>query len=165
MSADVKEFRNSGIQCFLAGNADQLMGHILANDLNKIEREFLAQFVQTNTPNGPPGPKGKSRKPIEAALIRFWRTEVDGWDKIDAVRHDIEERLGVSATMVRKYLEQIDAPTTKGQFINSQLAKYKIKDRRIALGWVGGDLVDPDFAHPELIELYREKDLKPIPEK
>jgi|GEM_PF-3110649 len=72
---DMNEFRNSAVARFREGNADQLARQILENDLNKMEREFLAKFVRDNIPKGPRGPKRRSEKPILAALIRFWRAE------------------------------------------------------------------------------------------
>ncbi|WP_373486912.1 hypothetical protein [Blastomonas sp.] len=152
---DFSQFRNSAIQRFLRGNADQLEQLILENNLNNIEREFLAKFVRDNIPKGPRGPKPRSGKPIKAALIRFWRAEVDGWTKLEAIQRDIECLLGVSATMARKYLRQIDFPRTEEQALSAVFAKIKIDYRRMALS----------CADAELIELYRGDDLKPISKK
>jgi len=149
---DMREFRNSAVARFREGNADQLARQILENDLNKMEREFLAKFVRDNIPKGPRGPKRKSMKPVEAALIRFWRAEVEGWTDKDAIQYDIEKRLKVSGAMVRKYFRQVDNPQTKGQFEVSFFAEFEIKERRLALKW----------SDQEVIEIYREIDLKPI---
>jgi len=152
---DFKEFRNSAIEHFLDGNEEPLARLILENDLNRLEREFVAQLVQGNIPKRPRGPKPSSRKPIAAALIRFWRAEVDGWSERDAIQRDIEVLLEVSGTMVRKYLNQIDQPVTKAQALLSLLTSLEIKHRRCAI-YLKDD---------EMIRLYRDSDLKPISEE
>ena len=149
---DFKKFRNSAIERFLNGNADQLARQILENDLNKLEREFIAQLVQGNIPKGPRGPKPNSLKPMAAALIWFWRAEMDGWKELDAIRRDIEVRLEVSGTMARKLLKQIDLPTTKFQKVLRIYTDLKIAERQRAIDW----------KDDELIGLYRDSDLKPI---
>lgn len=152
---DFNRLRSSAVQRFLGGDADHLRQQILANDLNEIERKFLANLVRDNIPKGRRGPKSKSSKPKMAALIRFWRIEVDGWTKVDALTKEIENTLKVSATMARKYLRQVDAPQSKTQWIQSYFAGVEIDNRRMAIEW--GDT--------ELIELYRNNDLKPISDK
>ena len=149
---DFKEFRNSAIERFLIGNAEPLARQILENDLNKLEREFIAQLVQGNIPKGPRGPKPNSLKPMAAALIRFWRAEMDGWKEVDAIRRDIEVRLEVSGTMARKLLKQIDLPATKFQKVLRIYTDLKIAERQRAIDW----------KDDELIGLYRDSDLKPI---
>ena len=152
---DFTELRSSGVQRFLKGDADQLSRQILSNSLNRIEREFLSEFVRSNVPKGPRGPRATSRKPLNAALVRFWRVEVDGWSDLDAVWKDIECRLGVSTTMARKYLAQIDDPKTEAQAVMSMATEFEIGNRRMAVQW----------DDHELIGLYREADLKPVSRK
>jgi hypothetical protein len=149
---DFNKFRNSAVQRFLKGNPDELTQQILKNDLNQIEREFLVKLVQNNIPNGPRGPKPKSKKPITAALIRFWYVEVDGWAEGDVLINEIERILRVSATMARKYLKQIDSPKGDAQFANSYAVTVEIFHRRIALS----------SEETVLVKLYREDDLKRI---
>jgi hypothetical protein len=149
---DFNRFRNSAVQLFLRGNAEQLTCQILQGDLNGYERKFLAELVQDNIPKGPRGPKMKSKKPVQAALIRFWLVEVDEEANGDWLTNEIEQKLKVSATMARRYLKQMDSPKGDAQFTNSYEVTLEIFRRRMALSW----------EDTELIKLYREHDLKPI---
>ena len=149
---DFNRFRTSAVQLFLRGNAEQLTRQILQGDLNGCERKFLAELVQGNIPKGPSGPKRKSKKPVQAALIRFWLVEVDGVASGDWLTNEIERKLKVSATMARKYLKQIDSPKGDAQFTNSVAVMTEIFLRRMALTW----------EDTELANLYREDDLEPI---
>lgn len=152
---DFNEFRFSGIERFSQGDNDQLTRHILENDLNRVEREFLAELVRNNIPKNPRGPKPNSLKPVKAALIRFWRGEVEGWTKKDAIHSDIASRLGISTTMARKYLQQIDCPKTEGDKNASRAANHALFVAKLIIS----------TGNAELIELQREEDLKPISEK
>lgn len=152
---DFNEFRFSGIESFIRGDTGQLTRHILENDLNRVEREFIAELVRNNIPKNPRGPKPNSQKPVKAALIRFWRAEVEGWTKKDAILSDIASRLGVSITMARKYLQQIDCPETEGDKNASSCANTALLIAKLIIS----------TGNAELIELQREEDLKPISEK
>lgn len=150
---DFNEFRDSGIQRFLRGNADELAKYILDNNLNKIEREFLADFVRSNIPRGTvkSGPKRKNSLRFKAGLIRFWQ-EQDGYKKKTGVTNYIGTILDCSRQRVEKILKEIDAPKTVEQAELAFILEWEIKERKLVIGW----------GEPKLIASYRKNDLQPI---
>jgi hypothetical protein len=149
------EFRDIAIQTWLRGNGAQLVELIRRNKLNEKEREFVARIVSGDAPKRAAGRKRTSAKPMRTGLIRFWRRDVDGWQEKDAVYKDIEIILGIKNAMARKWLKQLDAPETLGQVEITCLFQFNLRERQMAIS--SGD--------PELIDIYRAIDLKPISDK
>jgi hypothetical protein len=150
---DFNEFRSSGIQRFLRGNAQELTHCILDNNLNKMEREFLADFVQSNIPRESvsSGPKPNQLLRIRATLIRFWQGH-DGFKKKSGISEYIGSKLDCSRQRIDKILKPVDKPKTVKDFELAFLIKLKISEREQAISW-GDD---------ELISFYREQDLQPV---
>lgn len=152
---DFSELRHSAVQRFQAGDPEQLANLVLTGGLNAIERQFLAELVRGHVPSQGRGRPRKSKKPIRAGLIRFWRAEIDGWSKAEAITREIAIALGVSDEMARKYLKQIDRPENTGEAQISATVGFALMERRLMLA--GAD----DAFASEL----RNSDLKPISAK
>lgn len=150
---DFNEFRNSGIQRFLRGDAQELAQCILDENLNKMEREFLADFVRSNIPRDSvsPGPKANDLLRIRAALIRFWQVR-DGFKKKSGISGYIGSKLDCSRQRIDKILKHVDKPKTVKDVELAFLIQLKIGERKQAIIW-GDD---------ELISFYRERDLQPV---
>ena len=143
---------------WMQGKPDLLAQKILADELCSYERDFVAKIIQGNPPKKERGPKISSLKAVAAGLIRFWRKDVDGWEEKDAIIKDIERLLDVGETMARKYLTQLDEPSTKAQAQQRLIFDRAKRDRELLLS-------SEDPEHLEIVMAQRARDLTPISEK
>lgn len=148
---DFTQHRHSAIQAYELGEPDRLLNLLAKNSLNAMEREFVAGILKASVPKGSTGPEKRFDKPVKAALVWYWRHEIDKYPK-DAAFKEIEILLGIKLSMARKYLAQIENPKTEGEGWARFLAQRAVEKRRQAVEW-GDD---------ELIKMYRERDFAPI---
>ena len=114
---EMSQFRNKPVLKWKDGDPSLLIQQVMKGDLNEGERELIARIIFGDPPKRQRGTKLSSLKPVAAALIRFWRRDVDGWTDKDSISREIEMKCDVSRTMAQKYLKQIDRPSSKAQAI------------------------------------------------
>jgi hypothetical protein len=149
-------FRNKPVLKWEEGDPSLLVEQMMRGDLNEGERELIARIIFGDPPKRQRGTKLSSLKPVAAALIRFWRRDVDGWTDKDSISREIEMKCDVSRTMAQKYLKQIDRPSSKAQAIQRLIFNHEKVNRELLLE-------SDDLEIIELLRRQRETDLKPIP--
>ena len=155
---DMAQFRTKPVETWKDGDPSLLIQQVMKGDLNEIERDLGASIIRGDPPKRQRGPRIRSLKPVAAALVRFWRRDIDNWESKDAIIREIELRCEVSRTMAQKYLQQIDSPSTKAQAIQQMLFEQEKQCREVLLS-------SDDPEHLEIVAEQREQDLTPISEK
>jgi len=123
---DIKELRTVAIErAKILGDFKMLIELLRKNDLNSLEAEYLADYFEGDVDNkrGPKPDPTAIDKRVTAALIEFWRRR-EGWKK-EAILKDIENTLGVSRTMARKYLT--DSQTRKAALLDLSVRESIVK--------------------------------------
>jgi len=121
---DFRKFRRSATTRWNSSDPDQLAELTRKGELNEFEREFVAEIVlgeKSNKPRRKRGRPPQSRNAIRAGLIRFWLRDVCRVKKEDAILKAVENELGVTKRMVRKYFAQLDNPKTEAERISAAL--------------------------------------------